>query len=277
MADTDLVTVVLDASTAEDIQSRIDRVSPPQWRLRKAIRMCRQAYEQGGLLTNQDLSEILNFADSLIAQLLANHERQTKTLIPRRGTIHDAGKSLSHKWIICYKRYVEGKSADQIARETYHCSQALSTLFPHHFLRKIWHRPMNEFVTVTGFYLFLGQKQRSRFTPVLSIVEGIHYFISSHQRRKVQVRKFTENLHCFKVVCHRRLYLIIEDRSCLSGQHIFSHACAGKLLYTLTYHPAGDADCGCSPHAYTDEDSTFYCSDRYGLGGQLKGGPGRPL
>ena len=27
---------------------------------------------------------------------------------------------LSHKWIICHKRYVEGKSPDQVARETYH-------------------------------------------------------------------------------------------------------------------------------------------------------------
>ena len=125
IADTDLVTVVLDASTPEDIQSRIARVHPRQWRLRKAIRMCHQAYEQGGLLTNTDLSEILNFADSLIAQLLANYERQNKTLIPRRGTVHDAGNSLSHKWIICHKRYVEGKSADQIARETYHSLDAV--------------------------------------------------------------------------------------------------------------------------------------------------------
>jgi len=123
--DTDLVTVVLDASTAEDVQSRIEREQPRRWRLRKAIRMCRQAYEQGGLLTTYDLSEILNFSDSLIAQLLARHERQTKTLIPRRGTIHDAGNSLSHKWIICHKRYVEGKSADQIARETYHSLEAV--------------------------------------------------------------------------------------------------------------------------------------------------------
>jgi DNA-binding CsgD family transcriptional regulator len=125
IADTDLITVVLDASTAEDVQGRIDRVHPRQWRLRKAIRMSRQAYEQGGLLTNHDLSEILNLADSLIAQLLANYERQNKTLIPRRGTVHDAGNSLSHKWIICHKRYVEGKSADQIARESYHSLEAV--------------------------------------------------------------------------------------------------------------------------------------------------------
>lgn len=125
IADTDLVTVVLDASTAEDVQSRIDRVHPNKWRLCKAIRLCRQAYEQGGLLTNYDLSEILNVSDSLVAKLLSNYEHQNKTLIPRRGTIHDAGNSLSHKWIICYKRYVEGKSSDQIARETYHSLDAV--------------------------------------------------------------------------------------------------------------------------------------------------------
>ncbi len=87
--------------------------------------MCHQTYEQGGLLTNQDLSEILNIADSLVAKLLSKYERQNKTLIPRRGTIHDAGNSLSHKRIICHKRYVEGKSADQIARETYHSLEAV--------------------------------------------------------------------------------------------------------------------------------------------------------
>jgi len=125
IADMDLVTVVLDASTPEDIQSRIARVHPGQRRLCKAIRMCRQAYEQGGLLTNHDLSEILNINDSQVGQLLAEYERQNKTIVPRRGTIHDAGGSVSHKWIICRKRYVEGKSADQIARETYHSIEAV--------------------------------------------------------------------------------------------------------------------------------------------------------
>jgi len=125
IADTELVTVVLDASTAEDIRARIARIPSNQWRLRKAIRMCQQAYDQGGLLTNHDLSEILNIADSHIGQLFSKHEHQTKTMIPRCGTIHDAGNSLSHKWIICYKRYVEGKSSDQIARETYHCLESV--------------------------------------------------------------------------------------------------------------------------------------------------------
>ena len=125
IADTDMVTVILDASIAEDVQARMDREPPRIYRLRKAIRMCRQAYEQGGLLTNYDLSEIMNLTDSIISQMLARHERETKTVVPRRATIHDAGTGLSHKWIICQKRYIEGKSSDQIARETYHSIEAV--------------------------------------------------------------------------------------------------------------------------------------------------------
>jgi DNA-binding CsgD family transcriptional regulator len=87
--------------------------------------MCHQAYEQGGLLTNYDLSEILNIPDSLVGQLLAGYERETNRVVPRRGTIHDAGSNVSHKRIICLKRYVEGKSSDQIARETYHSIEAV--------------------------------------------------------------------------------------------------------------------------------------------------------
>lgn len=125
VADTNLVTVVLDISTAQDVQARMDHEHASRWRLRKAIRLCRQAYEQGALLTTYDLSEILNYTDSMIGKLLKEHEFRTKKLIPRRGTIHDAGNALSHKWIICRKRYVEGKSADQIARETYHSLEAV--------------------------------------------------------------------------------------------------------------------------------------------------------
>jgi len=78
-----------------------------------------------GLLTNYDLSEILNISDALVGKLLAEYERQNNTVVPQRGTIHDAGSSVSHKGIICRKRCVDGKSADQIARETYHSIEAV--------------------------------------------------------------------------------------------------------------------------------------------------------
>jgi len=125
IAEMDLVSVVLDVSTAEDIHAKIDRVPDRQRKLNRALRLCHQAYEQGGLLTCFDISEIMTLSDGHISQLLVEHERGSKMLVPRRGTLQDAGGGLSHKGIICYKRYVEGKSPEQIAQETYHSLTAV--------------------------------------------------------------------------------------------------------------------------------------------------------
>jgi hypothetical protein len=111
IADTELVPVLLDLFTAEDAQRRIDRLPAPQRLLRKALRLCEQAYNQGGLLSNCDLAELLNTNDSQIAHVLAQHERATNTLVPRRATLHDVGTGLTHKRIICWKRYAERSTA----------------------------------------------------------------------------------------------------------------------------------------------------------------------
>lgn len=125
IADTDLVPVVLSLSTPDDIQRRIDRVPAPQRLLHKALRLCHEAHAQGGLLSNCDLAEMLNLCDSRVASLLTEHERQTRRLVPRRATLHDVGTGLTHKRIICWKRYAEGKDPHIVARETYHSLEAV--------------------------------------------------------------------------------------------------------------------------------------------------------
>lgn len=125
ISDCRLVPVVLDLSNSEDIDSRLDRKPLPERLLEKALRLCRQAYEQGGLLSNCDLAELLSTHDSTIAHLLAEHERKTQKIVPRRATVHDVGTGLTHKRIICRKRYAEGKDPDQIARDTYHSLEAV--------------------------------------------------------------------------------------------------------------------------------------------------------
>jgi len=125
IADTTLVPVLLDLSTAEDVQRRLDRLSASQRLLHKAIRLCQQAYQQGGLLSNCDLAELLNTTDSDIAHVLTRHERLTNTVVPRRATVHDVGTGLTHKRIICWKRYAEGKEPHIVARETYHSLEAV--------------------------------------------------------------------------------------------------------------------------------------------------------
>ncbi len=124
LRDTQLVPVILDLSTTEDLEAILDRVKPQERLRRKAIRLCQQAHAQGALLSNVDLAELLNRHDSQIASLLAAHERQAQQLIPRRATLHDVGTGLTHKAIIC-RKHAEGKTADQIARETHHSLAAV--------------------------------------------------------------------------------------------------------------------------------------------------------
>jgi hypothetical protein len=125
IADLALVPVVLDLSTEDDVQRRLDRCSAEERLLQKSLRLCRQAHAQGGLLSNCDLAELLAQADARIAALLAEHERTTGQLVPRRATLHDVGTALTHKRIICYKRYAEGKEPHLVAKETWHSLEAV--------------------------------------------------------------------------------------------------------------------------------------------------------
>jgi hypothetical protein len=109
----------------DDILARIERQSPQQRLQTKAVRLCHPAFEQKALLSLCDLAELLCRSPQEISDALADHEEQTRQMVPRRSTIHDVGTGLTHKSIICRKRYLDGKSPDQIARETYHRLEAV--------------------------------------------------------------------------------------------------------------------------------------------------------
>jgi hypothetical protein len=125
IADTELVPVVLDLSLPDDVDRRLQRVGAEERRLHKALRLCQQAYQQKGLLSNCDLAELLGVSDSIIAKELTTYEKEHQCVVPRRATLHDVGTGMTHKRIICLKRYAQGKPADQVARETYHTLEAV--------------------------------------------------------------------------------------------------------------------------------------------------------
>ena len=118
--DTELVPIVLDLVTAQDIQETGATGWLVKTRLNKIIRLCRQAHEQKAVLSLADVSLLLYVHMSTISDDIVNYERQTGQTIPRRGTVHDIGPSVTHKAIICYKRLVEQKPTSQVAQETFH-------------------------------------------------------------------------------------------------------------------------------------------------------------
>lgn len=115
-----LVPLVLDLSMPEDVDLILDRARSRRRNMQKILRLCHQSYEQGALLSNSDLSMLLNLTDCHVCSLIVEYERRTGTVVPRRATLHDMGSGLTHKRIICMKRYAEGRAPHEIAEQTYH-------------------------------------------------------------------------------------------------------------------------------------------------------------
>jgi hypothetical protein len=106
--------------TARDIDETAATALRDQTRRHKIVRLFRQAYAQQAVLSLADVSLLLHVPINTVSRVVRQHEAQTQETIPRRGTIHDLGRFLTYKAVICYKRLVQQKSTSQVAQETCH-------------------------------------------------------------------------------------------------------------------------------------------------------------
>ena len=86
--------------------------------------MCREAFDQGGLLTVEDLAyRIFNCGVRTINRDL-EYFRQQGISIPLRSTVKDMGRTLSHRLLII-KLWARGKEYSEIAKAAYHSLNAI--------------------------------------------------------------------------------------------------------------------------------------------------------
>jgi hypothetical protein len=119
------VPVVITLVTQEDIAAMRQGLAWTDIFQRALVRAMKEAHAQGGLLTTSDLSVLFYHSHSRVAELIRQYENQTGEVVPRRGNLHDMGRTVTHKRIICRKAYLEGKTTDVIARETNHSPEAV--------------------------------------------------------------------------------------------------------------------------------------------------------
>lgn len=125
-ATTRMKPVILNLFHPDELDMILDRTHTWSEIVRnRMVRLCSEAHRQGGLLSGVDLSLLLGMADSRVGTIIAQYEAETDTVIPRRATLHDMGSGVTHKRIICRKRYLEGKDPQQVARETHHTLEAV--------------------------------------------------------------------------------------------------------------------------------------------------------
>ncbi len=141
--DTRLQPVLLSLITAQDLADSIRGVSKKQLRKKIAARLFDQAFEQGGVLTLADVATLLGLDPSTISYYVKEYEGETGRTVPRRGTVHDLGPTLSHKRQICYRVIVQGRSIEDTARDTHHSVQAVTRYV--NAYRRVFHCLANGF------------------------------------------------------------------------------------------------------------------------------------
>lgn len=125
MEETPLTHVVLDLVRPEDIEERKNGKKLKDIKKEATARILKQSYEQGGCMTSAEVAILLKISAATVGKYIKEWEEEFKEVLPRRGSIHDMGPTLTHKKIIIEKLFIEKKSVQQTSRETYHSFKAI--------------------------------------------------------------------------------------------------------------------------------------------------------
>ena len=116
------VILTLDAG-AEDLEIRKER-GVVGLRRHRLQRVCVEAFQQGGLLTVEDLANrLLNCGERTLARDL-RCLREEGIVPPLRSVIKDMGRTLSHRCVVV-KEWLQGREYAEIARHTTHSVPAV--------------------------------------------------------------------------------------------------------------------------------------------------------
>ena len=122
---TQLASVILDLVRPEDAKERSEGKCLRDLKKEAVARLLQQAFEQEGCLTNVETAILLKISPATVGKYIREWEKENRLILPRRGTIHDMGPTLTHKPIILRKLVLEGKSVEQVSRETCHTPEAI--------------------------------------------------------------------------------------------------------------------------------------------------------
>jgi hypothetical protein len=111
-----LVTVTL-LSKPQDLETQRQQ-GIPALRQKRLVRICEEAFQQGGLFTLEDLALLFNCGLRTLVGDLAALRKQNQ-VPPLRSTIQDIGRAITHRRLIV-SLWLAGQEYAEIARRTHH-------------------------------------------------------------------------------------------------------------------------------------------------------------
>ena len=117
------VVLTLDAGV-EDLQVK-EHHGVQGLRRHRLERIVNEAFQQGGLLTVEDIANrLLNCGERTICRDIKAF-KELGIVLPLRSTVRDMGKSVTHRALII-KHWLSGKEYTEIARSTHHSVDAVA-------------------------------------------------------------------------------------------------------------------------------------------------------
>jgi hypothetical protein len=138
IAETKLQPVVLSFATPADIEHLAHGFDSKTLRKKRLTRWVDEAFDQGALLNQLDLSLLLGVCDAVVSQYVNEIQKDTGKLLPTRGNIHDLSGAITHKREII-TLYLEGYLTPEIAMKTKHSNEAVDRYIrDYHRVEMLW-------------------------------------------------------------------------------------------------------------------------------------------
>lgn len=119
------VPVVLSVICEQDIQLLTQGAHMSKITEKSIVRMIREAYQQGGILSSRDIGLITLRQPSWASSVRRRFEAQNDCTLPHTGALHDMGSTVSHKATIIRKVVLEKKDPSAVARQCNHTQAAV--------------------------------------------------------------------------------------------------------------------------------------------------------
>jgi hypothetical protein len=122
---TRMVPVIVSLLAEDEAQQRRDGKRLRDIKREAVARACLEIDAQGGCVTGSELALMFKTTPTTVSKYIAQWEAEHGKLLPRRGTIHDMGPTLTHKKEICRLLFIEGKTVSQVVNLTKHSTKAI--------------------------------------------------------------------------------------------------------------------------------------------------------
>lgn len=125
ITETRMVPVIVTLLAEDEAKQRRDGKRLRDIKRQSVARACLEIDQQGGCVTAAELALMFKTTPTTVGKYIAHWEAENGKLLPRRGTIHDMGPTLTHKKEICRLLFIEGKTVTQVIHLTKHSARAI--------------------------------------------------------------------------------------------------------------------------------------------------------